>query len=235
MQRRHISWRRLFTRHFIWAPLIPALIALITGAIASHQLRTAELLDIYGIEATATITARDIRRSRDSEGNERVEYYVTARFQPATGPEVTTRHSVSRTRFEALPPGTETPLRYVGHDPAISEIEPGRAALTGRILGWLAAAGMVVALGIAFWVGRRKASLFRAARRGEVRQARVTGRVVTNTRINGHRQYRLTWTDAAGSAGRSGLFRAEVLPPEGSVIVVYVDGRSGRGWWEEEL
>lgn len=235
MQRRRITWKRLFTRHFIWVPVLPLLVALVMGGFALHMLRTAELLEIHGLEATATVIDRDIRRTRDSEGRTNTEYRVTIRFQPGTGPEVIARHTVSRTRYDTLPPGSEIGVRYVGHEPSIHEIEQGSTAWTGWILTVASSLISVVGLGLATWIGRRKASLFRAARHGEVREARVTGRVVTNTQINGRSQYRLTWVDAAGAEGRSGLFEFDTLPPEGTVIVVYVDGRTGRGWWEEDL
>ncbi|MCC5970525.1 MAG: DUF3592 domain-containing protein [Pararhodobacter sp.] len=235
IERRAISYRRLFTRHFIWVPFVPLFMALIFGSVALHLSRTAELLEVYGVEAVATVIDRDIRRTRDSDGHTRTEYRLTYRFQPASGPAVTTRASVSAATYGALPPGSETPVRYVGHDPAVNEIEPGNAALTGWIFMLFAVLFGAVGLGLTIWIGRRKASLLRAALYGEVRQARVTGRDVTNTRINGRSQYRLTWQDAAGSQGRSGLFALPDLPAEGTVIVVYVDGRTGRGWWEEEL
>jgi len=235
MERRRVSWKRLFTRHFIWLPVIPLLVAAVLGAFALHELRTAELLDIYGIEAVATVVDRDIRRTRDSEGRTRTEYRILYRFQPATGPEITTRRSVSRTRYEAAPAGSEITVRYVGHDPTVNEIEAGSAAWTGWILALVAAPFAAVGLGLTVWIGRRKASLFRAARNGEVRQARVTGHLVSNTQVNGRTQYRMTWVDAGGTHGQSGLFGHERLPPEGSVIVVYVDGRTGRSWWEEEF
>lgn len=235
MERRRVSWKRLFTRHFIWLPVIPLLVTAVLGVFSWHQFRTAELLDIYGIEGIATVVDRDTRRTRDSEGRTRTEYRVLYRFQPTTGPETSTRRSVSRSTYEAMPPGTEVTVRYVEHDPGVNEIEPGNAAWTGFLMALVAGAAGVVGLGLTAWIVRRKASLFRAARYGEVRQARVTGHVETNTRVNGRRQYRLAWVDALGHDGQSGYFRYERLPPEGSVIVVYVDGRTGRGWWDQEL
>lgn len=235
MERRRVSWKRLFTRHFIWLPVIPLLVAAVLGAFSWHQLRTAELLEIYGIEAIATVVDRDIRRTRDSEGRTRTEYRISYRFQPTTGPEISTRRNVSRATYDALPSGAEVTVRYVEHDPGVNEIEPGNAATTGLIAALVATTAGIVGLGLTLWIARRKASLFRAARHGEVRQARVTGREETNTRVNGRRQYRLTWVDALGHEGRSGHFRYERLPPEGSVIVVYIDGKTGRSWWDEEI
>lgn len=235
LERRKVSWRRLFVRHFIWVPAIPLVVALVLGGFGWHNLKLAQVLELHGVEAVATITNREIRRSRDSEGRERTEYRVYYTFRPATGPAAEGRASVSRTTYNQLTPGTETPVRYVLHDPAISEIEIGGTLWLGRLFMLIAVPIGAVGLGLALWIGRRKVSLLRAARRGEVREARVTAHHLTNVQVNGRSQYRMTWLDAAGVEGQSGMHDLQDLPPEGSVIVVYVDPRSGRGWWEDEF
>ena len=234
-ERRRVSWKRLFTRHFIWLPMLPLLMAVMLGIFSWHQFRTAELLEVYGTEGIATVIDREIVRTRDNEGRTRTQYYISYRFQPTTGPEVSARRAVSRATYDALPLDAGVPVRYVEHDPDVNEIEPGSADSAARVLALIATIAAIVGLGLAVWIGRRKASLFRAARYGEVRQARVTGHIETNTRVNGRRQYRMAWVDALGQQGQSGMFRHEKLLPTGSVIVVYVDGKTGRGWWEEEL
>lgn len=235
MERRRVSVRRLFTRHFIWVPLLPLTVAAGLALFSTHELRKAARLDLHGAEAIARVIDRDIRTRRDSEGRTTTEYRVEYHFQPATGEPVTTRRTVSRATYNALAPGSELPVRYIAHDPQVNEIEPGQSRRTGRFLGLIALPFALVGLVAAVWIGRRKLTLLRAAWSGEVRQARVEDVEVTNVQVNGRTQYRLRWRDAAGAEGRSGMHDHNDLPPQGSVIVVYVDPRSGRGWWEEDI
>lgn len=90
-------------------------------------------------------------------------------------------------------------------------------------------------LGILFWRGPMALSMWRAANRGEVRQARVTGSRETAFSSNGLQLRCLTWRDARGATGESRPARPDRLPQTGRTIVVYVDPSSERGWWEEDL
>lgn len=235
MERRRITFRRLFTRHFIWVPLLPLAITIGLSLFALHELRKADRLDLHGAEAVAQVIARDIRTSRDRDGRTQTEYRVEYRFQPSSGDAVTTRRSVNRATYNAVAPGDEIPVRYVLHDPQINEIEPGQSRRIGRILAAIAVPFGLCALVALIWVGRRKARLFRAVWLGEVRQARITEHEVLNVQVNGRTQYRLHWLDAAGQSGRSGMHDYHDLPAVGEVIVVYVDPRSGLGWWEADI
>lgn len=235
MERRKISWVRLFSRHFIWVPAVPLAIALVLVLFARNQFDTAGRLALHGTEGVAVVTEREIRTTRDREGRTSTEYRLHYRFQPLSGPEITARRTVRRTTYEAVQTGSEIAVQYIAHDPAVHEIEPGAAHRTGMVLSLIALPLGLTGLGLALWTGRRKLSLFRAARHGEVRQARVTGHEPTNTKINGRPQYRLLWQDAAGKDGRSSMRRLDALPAPGSVIVVYIDPVTQRGWWEAEL
>ena len=103
--------------------------------------------------------------------------------------------------------------------------------------GVVGAIAGAVGIGLAGWMGLRKLSILRALRHGEVREARVTAVTEAKARINNKPQYVLEWVDAAGAAGRSMMTRDTKLAPypPGSVIVVYVDPVTGRGWWDQQL
>ncbi|MFN3954692.1 MAG: DUF3592 domain-containing protein [Pararhodobacter sp.] len=235
MERRRITFRRLFTRHFIWVPLLPLALAIGLSLFALHELRKADRLDLHGAEAVARVIARDIRTSRDNDGRTQTEYRVEYRFQPSSGDAVTTRRSVNRATYNAMAPGDEILVRYVLHDPLTNEIEPGQSRRTGRILLAIAVPFALCALVALVWIGRRKAQLFRAVWFGEVRQARVTEHEALNVQVNGRTRYRLHWLDALGQTGRSGMHDHDDLAAKGEVIVVYVDPRSGKGWWDADI
>lgn len=90
-------------------------------------------------------------------------------------------------------------------------------------------------LGILLWRGPMAASMWRAASRGEVRQAKVTGWRETAMSSNSIRLRCVTWRDAAGATGESRPALPDRLPQAGQKIIVYVDPLDGRGWWEEDL
>lgn len=82
---------------------------------------------------------------------------------------------------------------------------------------------------------RDTASMWRAARRGEVRQAVVTGHEATRWHSGGFFLRRLTWQDAVGARGHWGPARGDTLPDKGTRIIVYADPVTGRTWWEDRL
>lgn len=82
---------------------------------------------------------------------------------------------------------------------------------------------------------RGMASMWRAARSGEVRQAVVTSHSETDWRSNGFPLRRMNWQDAIGAPGSWGPARGDTLPRTGTKIIVYADPRTGRTWWEDKL
>ncbi len=93
----------------------------------------------------------------------------------------------------------------------------------------------VGAAGVLVWRGPMALSMWRAGSRGDVRQARVTGRRTSAVTSNGVDLELLQWTDAIGQAGESRPSPPDRLPPAGSRIIVYADPSTGRTWWEEDL
>ncbi|TVS00521.1 MAG: hypothetical protein EA407_14530 [Rhodobacteraceae bacterium] len=107
----------------------------------------------------------------------------------------------------------------------------------GAIFTSVGALIVLVGLGLGGWMVGRKLSVLRALREGEIREARVTGIRETNVRKNKVRQYVLDWVDASGTPGSSMMDRFDRLADhsDGSVITVYIDPKTGRGWWEAQI
>lgn len=225
-----INWMRLVTRQFLWLPLIPLVTAAVLAGFAIAEGRRAERLAVFGIDTIATVTGNETRRVGSGD-DERTEYRLRLRFQPPTGPAVETWTVVGQPTYRQLPPGTETPLRYLQHDPEVFEIEPEATATAARILGWTALGLAFVALALAALLARRLRSLLRAVRHGAVVQARVEAIETLPGGKNDTPRYRLRWVDALGNVGRSEPHPFAALPGVGSVIVVHIDPRTGRGWW----
>ncbi|MCC5985862.1 MAG: hypothetical protein JJU42_16015 [Rhodobacteraceae bacterium] len=237
MQRKQVSYPRLLWRLGALWVLFPLIFAVSFGGIGLYMLQQARLLDRYGIEGTAVIEDKYTRTGRDSDGRTTVTYYLSFTFRPEGGAPLSASESVQRGFYNQVREGDEIPIRYVAHRPELNEIEPGSSKLLGWVFGGIGLVAAVVSVGLAGWMWRRKLSVLRAARNGEVRQARVTGTRRTNVQKNNRQMYVLQWIDATGQDGESRMFPHDALSayPAGSVIVVYVDPKTGRGWWEKDF
>lgn len=78
-------------------------------------------------------------------------------------------------------------------------------------------------------------SMWRAARSGEVRQARVSHFSNSRWHSDGFPLTRMHWSDALGTAGQTPAARRDRFPARGTTIIVYVDPATGRTWWEDRL
>lgn len=108
---------------------------------------------------------------------------------------------------------------------------PDPLAVAARWLLLGGAGGLFVAAAVpVLREGGRARAAVRALRRGEVREARVTGHETMDGRI-----WRMVWIDAADETGRSMEGAQGDMRPVGSVIVVYADPVTGATWWEEDL
>lgn len=115
------------------------------------------------------------------------------------------------------------------------EIEPGSRRFLSLVFGLFGALFGAVSLGLGLWLARRKGSLIRAVRDGEVREALVIHHEPSSITVNNRRLMLAVWRDALGETGKTSAARDETLPAIGSTIVVYVDPRTGRGWWEGDF
>lgn len=215
-------------------PLMALVFALVFGVLGLVFLSQAREMARDGVEGVATVTGREIRTRSDRDGSDRTEYLVGFQFRPTSDQLVTQRAPVSRRLYDRISEGQEIGIRYLPRDPARAEIEP-RGMVLPVVFLLVAAGALAAGLALAGVTVRRKASLLRAARRGEVREARVTGHEATSVKVNGRVQYRFHWVDAAGAAGVSAMNPLRDLPAVGAVVAVYVDPRTGRGWWDGDF
>ena len=237
IQRKQVSYPRLLWRLGALRVLFPLLFAVSFGGVGLYTFQQAQLLDRYGIDGIATIEDKYTRTGRDSDGRTTVTYYLSYTFRPEGGSPLSDTESVQRSFYNQVRAGDEVPIRYVSHRPEVNEIEPGANRLIGWIFGGVGLIAAIVTVGLAWWMWKRKLSVLRAATKGEVRQARVTGMRQTNVQKNNRQMYVLQWVDASGQEGESRMYTHDALSdyPAGSVIVVYVDPKTGRGWWEEDF
>jgi hypothetical protein len=234
IERRQVSWKRLFLRHWLWVPLFPLIFGLVFGTVGAVLLNQAAVLERDGVDAVAVITHRSIRTERDRDGNSQTRYRLHYSFSPTSDQTVEGVQDVGNRFYNSVQVGQEVSVRFLPRDPGVNALEPPGRVMPAIFLaiGLIAEA---VALLLVWVLGRNKLSLIRAARQGEVREARVTGHEPTNTIVNGRTQYRFLWLDAVGAAGRSAMTDYRDLPAVDSVVTIYVDPRSGRGWWEGDF
>lgn len=235
MERRQVSTLGLLWRHHLWVPLIPAAVAAVFLSLAVARFATADLLERHGITVTGQVIDTQIIRRRNHDGANSTDRYLIYSFHTLAGQEGRGRGAVSLSRFNASPIGTPIAVTYAEVDPSVSTLDPGAP----RLSAWAFALGGAVAAigaGVLGWVMLRlKRSALRAARRGEVRQARVRALSPGSLRVRGEQYYQMDWIDAAGQSGQSRNHRLARLPERDAVIVVYVDPETGRGWWENDL
>ncbi|MFN7003551.1 MAG: DUF3592 domain-containing protein [Roseinatronobacter sp.] len=238
MERKPFSFWRVARRlGLLWA-LVPMLFALIFSGVAISMGAQLAMLERDGIVGEAEILARHIERQRDSNGRESVTYHLRYRYFPVGHAEpLEKRQSVSRSFYEQVEIGQIIPVTYVWTQPERASVDMRNDRVGTTIFGAIGGIGMLVSLGLGGWMIARKMSILRALRRGEVREARVTGLRRSNVAKNKVPQYVLDWVDAAGQTGSSMMDSQTRLQahPIGSVIVVYIDPKTGRGWWEAQV
>lgn len=234
----HASPFQVMKKTNLWSVPVLLALALIFGGISYMASRTALALETRGIVTEGTITGKERRESRDSEGNRTVRYYVSYRFQPSTGPVIARRVRTSLSYYNSVSQGQTIRVRYLPDRPATHEFRIGSTrarADDNRNYAFLA---LAAAIGAGVFFGTRAAPLLRALTAGETRRAVVTAHVEKPRRRNtGARKGRIVWRDETGQEGTSGpVPMLDVRGhPVGCRIRVVVDRMSGRTWWEEEL
>lgn len=229
---------RIVMKTHAWVPLVLVSLAIIFALIAGLAGRTASALETTGVVTQATVTGKERRERRDSEGRTRVSHYVAYSFVAGAGQRVSARPRVDRAFFNSVQQGGSFPLRYLPTRPSTHEYRIGSYRSRSDTNWFWAALALVAALASAGWLATQSAPLLRALRGGTARRAVVTGHVSKpRKRYTGKRKGRLRWRDETGAEGISGLVPMldVVGHPVGSRITVLVDSRSGRAYWEEEL
>lgn len=238
MERKPVSFWRLVQRLGLYWLAFPILFALVFGGVGLVMTRDALLLAREGVVTQALVLDKQIETRRSSDGKTSTSYHIRYIFHPNERAEpITRRQSVSRSLYRQAETGTEIPVTYAWSNPDRASIDPSHDRLGAYIFGGFGALATLISLGLGGWMFGRKLSILRALRRGDVREARVTAIRETNVRKNKERQYVIDWVDATGETGTSMMdgFKTLSKHPEGSVIVVYIDPKTGRGWWDAQL
>ncbi len=229
---RPVSFFRLFHRMGGWIAYIPLVITLILTLVSHFTLRTAERFDAEGVEAVGTVLGRDIRISRDSDGDETRSYFVKVGFTPNGGAPLTVEQNTDAATHDRSAIGTPITLWYLASEPNMIELSRGENRSASAVTQGIALVFGVVFL-VALWVPARRAiAALRARRYGARERAVVTEHARTHITVNSRRLYRLAWRDEHGRDGQSLPYRRDMLRafPEGSRITVY-QGLT-QAWWE---
>lgn len=227
-----VSLRAYARSPFLWSGLLCLLFASIFVPLGAIDLLDSNRLTRDGVETSAIVTDHDIHTSRRSNGGTRTSYSLTLRFTDAQGVQHLTRLPVSQDIYHRNGIGSRMALRYVAADPTIAEVEPGATLRDGALMGGIGAAMLLVALMCGAIFLRTTAAMRRAVRDG----ARRLAQVVAHHRVGKQhaRTFTAEWSDGL-TIGKTRTLREANLPAIGSQIPVYVDPRTGRGWWEGDI
>ncbi len=231
MERPSLSWKAYTGRVSFWLAIVFILLSGIFAPFGYLELRDGRLLAREGVDTQGSVVDRVTESRRRSSGGTSHSYYITVRFPGSDGRNHSARHSVSVAEYNRLSLGSVVPIRYAASDPGVTEMEAGDSAGTGRMLLGLAGLGALGGLASLVFLGRGVAAQRRAATEGERRMVPVTGHKRSGKKNS--RYFQVEWNDG-GQTRRTAAVREDRLPAIGSDIAVYLDPRSGRGWWEGE-
>ena len=238
IERKPLSYPRLIWRLGLGWLALPLVFGVVFVAVALSSLAAYRALQRDGVLGQTEVIARNISRSRNSDGDETLTYYLTHSFRPeGYSDSVTTRQSVGRGLYMGTEVGSFLPVTYIWNQPERNTLDPKRDMFGVVFFGLAGAVALLVALGGTAWGWGRVASARRALLHGDVREARVTDIRKLPLRVNGRARYRITWQDAVGTTGKSLIARPDLALAQnvGDVIVIYVDLRTGRGWWQKQI
>jgi hypothetical protein len=225
---------RLLWKRKIWLVAIPMLLLIPITYALNEDTEHAEMLKVYGSDAIATVFDKEAVVTSNGETTE-TYYYVDYSFTVRDGESYEAFDSVTFDFFDLIRIGQTTPVRYVSHDPSISQIDAAMSA--ENIFASKLAIGILslISTGLFVWVIWHFSSASRAARLGVIRKTFVTGHL--NTSIKNGTVTVLEWNNANGEYTKSGTITIAQMRanPIGSEITVYDDPKTGRSWWEEEL
>lgn len=238
MRRKEISlWRIAKRMGLFWALFVLAfglIFSIVGGGMAMKSMTLAR----DGVTVTGTVLETEIRTRRDPDGSDRRVYHVTHRYTPeGQSAALVQSDTVSQRLFWSLEVGGPVTVTHARQDPEIVSIDLRSDQRGGIVFTSIGVLVALTGLGLTGWMIQRKLSLLRAFREGEQRAARITGLRKTNVRKNRIPQYVLDWVDATGATGSSMMDRYERLAsfPVGSTIKLYIDPKTGQGWWDAQI
>lgn len=237
MERKPVKlWHLTRRLGLIWVGF-PLIFAVVFGGVGLSLWAKSALLAREGVVIQGIVLDKRIERRSTKDGDEytyilRYEYHPTERLDP-----IVKRANVSENRYRTTAIGDAIEVTYVWSQPDTASVDPRGDRFGAVIFSLFGAVAAVVTAGLGWWMIGRKLSAIRALRAGEVREARVTALRQTNVHKNNTPQFVLDWVDATGQTGTSLMAGRDKLSryPVGSVIVVYVDPRTGRAWWDVQV
>lgn len=237
MGRSKISIYAILMRQRVWLLGVGLAFTVVFGAVSFILSAEAREFAERGVETNATILDRDTRTRHDSDGGRQTTYYVTYSFEGPGGQVQRNRDIVSGGYHASVARGDEVSVLYLPDDPSSAELERGGTRRDSIVFGLVALLVAGGTGGLGWWFWRRSVAMIRAARRGERRTAKVLDHVDSGTRVNDRTLLQLHWIDSAYQEGHSLSHNPEHLEnwPQGSEITVYVDPRTEKAFWEEDL
>lgn len=236
----HVSPIRVIRKTRLWLPLVVLMLALVLFGVGGAKAYRAYQFETHGVTAEASVTRKERRERRDSDGNRRITLFVTYSYLPQGGGGLVSRRAEVGSRFyNSVREGGSFTVRYLPDRPRTHEMGVGATRQEATETAGLGLLALMGAGGLGLFFGARAVPLMRALARGQVRRAEVIVHVEKPRRRKktGGRYGKLRWRDETGAEGESGWVpMLDVAShPVGSRITVLVDPRSGRSWWEEEL
>jgi len=237
IERRSPRPLRLFWRLTGWRGFLP----LFTGALflligMSTPVPNEPRVELHEVERSANVDLMviEVRVLADGWGEAPLRIVTYEWRDPESGAMRRDSDTLPAGQFDGIAVGDVIPvtLQYTVEREVVVQDEDEGWEFAPVFLGL----GMLIWAILAIWLGRTGLQVlgaWRAATQGEVREALVSGRGFALSGPRG--AVHITWTDAAGTEGRSLPGDGDLLPANGEVIVVYADPATGRSWWEEDL
>ena len=230
MDRPRLSIGAYFKRLATVLAVVFAVFTVMFGAIGASKLLDAALLAREGVNAQALVTGHD-QTTRRRNGVTSHDYYLLLQLNAQDGRSTALRAGVTRAEYNQSPDGALIPIRYAASDPETYELHEGDKLSGGRIVTPLAGISFIALLVSLFFMVRSTASQRRAARDGEQRMARVVH--VEQVGKKARAWSTVQWDDGT-TTGKTGQINTAKAPAVGSEIAVFIDPRTGRGWWVGE-
>ncbi len=233
MNRPTLRRNTALTQRSFWVFLLLMTFAAGMTVFGVAERRNGTLLATEGIDTAGVIVERTSAMVNSHNGRRERSHILIIHYSDTTGQVHVARQSVNKPHFDATAVGDTVALRYVRSSPTIIEYEAGSTLSDGAFIVGFAA--VVAALGVvALFVWRRTlAAMRRAAQTGERRLARVLSHHRRGAKWSG--RYYAKWELDGGRTRKTKAVSQARLPAIGTLIAVYFDAKSGRGWWEGEF
>lgn len=230
-----VSLFRLFSRMGGWIVIILGVFLLFFTIISQLSLQEAKRFETEGLEAQATVLEKYTTTSRDSDGDERISYWLRFSFVTQVKEEIEQRETVNTALHRSVEVGDTFDLLYLRSDPERVETSPGSNRTMSRFTqGAALVFGVVWLIGI--WIVARWAVAGTRARKyGQRHTVKVASVDRTGVRINNRPRYRVAWIGPEGTRGRSLLQRSSAVAgmKAGDEIDIYQGIKTG--WWVQDV